>query len=170
MPSYRYSVLKPSGFTLVELLVAISIIGISFGVIISSATGIQKSGRDTQRQSDLRLIQSALQHYYADQSFFPTSDSTAPGVTNLNSGSTTLTSSIGNPSPPSSIKTYINTLPKDPSSGANYVYKALPITPCDNSATLCQKFCLYANLENPPAGGLPDQCTLTGYNLAITQP
>lgn len=159
------------GFTLVELLVSISIIGILFAVVISSATGIQKSGRDTQRQADLRNIQSALQHYYTDQGFYPTSDSSVQGAINLNSSSTNLTSNVGNPTYSGNLKTYLNALPKDPSSGSNYPYKALPNTPCDNQTTTCHQFCLYGALENAQAGGLPAQCSaVTGYNFALTQP
>ena len=50
-----------SGFTLIELLVVISIIGILAALATVSFTSTQKQARDTQRKSDLRQYQSALE-------------------------------------------------------------------------------------------------------------
>ncbi len=158
-----------NGFTLIELLVSITILGIAFGVVISSAYGIQKNGRDTQRQADLRALQAGLQQYYTDQNYFPTS---AGGTTNFTASSTTLTSTIGNPTPPASVKTYMISVPKDPSNSSGYGYEALSATStsCDNSTTTCQKYCIFTTLENNN-GSIPSQCTATGtYNHALTQP
>lgn len=49
------------GFTLVELLVVISLIGVLASLVIISFTGSQKQGRDSQRKSDLRQYQNALE-------------------------------------------------------------------------------------------------------------
>jgi len=49
------------GFTLIELLVVISLIGILAALAIVSYTGTQKQARDTQRKSDLRQYQNALE-------------------------------------------------------------------------------------------------------------
>lgn len=153
------------GFTLIELLITISIIGLVFGVVISSASIIQKNARDAKRQSDLGNIQSALQHYYADQNFYP--DSTFNLSTDTN-----LTSSDGNPVLIGASKTYIATLPKEPSTGRpNYCYLPQTISGvvCDNGSVdpsaRCHKYTLFALLE---ASGGTGSCGSTAtYNYQI---
>lgn len=49
------------GFTLIELLVVISVIGILAAIAIISFSGAQKQARDSQRKSDLRQYQNALE-------------------------------------------------------------------------------------------------------------
>ena len=51
------------GFTLIELLVVISIIGVLATVVFVSFSTAQKQARDTQRKSDLRQYQAALENY-----------------------------------------------------------------------------------------------------------
>lgn len=52
-----------SGFTLIELLVVISIIGILAALATVSFTSTQKQARDTQRKSDIKMYQTALETY-----------------------------------------------------------------------------------------------------------
>lgn len=60
------SQLKSSGFTLLELLVVISIIGILVAMGAAAYSTAQKTGRDARRQSDLKAYQSAQEQYYAE--------------------------------------------------------------------------------------------------------
>ena len=50
------------GFTLIELLVVISIIGVLASLVLVSFTGSQKQARDTERKSDIRQYQLALEN------------------------------------------------------------------------------------------------------------
>jgi type II secretion system protein G len=52
-----------AGFTLLELMVVISIIGILSAIIIANLQGANARGRDAQRQSDLRELQIAIEAY-----------------------------------------------------------------------------------------------------------
>jgi general secretion pathway protein G len=54
------------GFTLIELLVVIVIIGILATLLMANYVGVRARARDTQRKSDLRQIQSALELYRSD--------------------------------------------------------------------------------------------------------
>jgi len=61
------------GFTLLELLVVVSIIGIMVTLGISSYSTAQKKGRDAKRKSDIKEVQSALEQYYSVCSYqYPT--------------------------------------------------------------------------------------------------
>ena len=51
------------GFTMIELLVVISIIGVLATLVMVSFTSSQKQAKDTQRKSDLRQYQTALESY-----------------------------------------------------------------------------------------------------------
>jgi prepilin-type N-terminal cleavage/methylation domain-containing protein len=54
------------GFTLLELLVVISIIGILIGLGAVSYTTAQKKGRDSRRLGDMRAMSSVYEQYYSD--------------------------------------------------------------------------------------------------------
>ncbi len=60
------------GFTLLELLVVISIIAILLGFITASLTRSQKKGRDSRRQADIKAIQQAFEQYHLDESEYDT--------------------------------------------------------------------------------------------------
>lgn len=54
------------GFTLLELLIVIAIIGILISVGVASYTLAQKQSRDQRRRSDMKAMQSGWEQYYAD--------------------------------------------------------------------------------------------------------
>lgn len=88
--------LKSKGFTLVELLVVMTIIAILAGLGLVSYQGARKSARDGKRKADLEQIRSALEMYRADNGTYPADLS-------------------------GTFLTYI-TLPTDPLSGRLYPY------------------------------------------------
>lgn len=59
------------GFTLVELLIVVAIIGILSTLLTANFIGVRQRGRDAQRKSNLRQIQSALELYRSDQGGYP---------------------------------------------------------------------------------------------------
>lgn len=151
------------GFTLIELLVALAIIGIVFGAILSTFDAVRRNSRDAKRQSDLRAIQSALQHYFADQNFYPY-------VLNLTTA-LSLTSNNGNPVQTTPPKfTYLHDMPKDPSNVTQYLYEARPSS-CDNISVRCTDYCLFAKLESQITQPSSSVCTpVSPRNFYLTQP
>lgn len=165
-----------AGFTLIEVMVTVAIVLILSGFSFSVITSSQRSNRDTIRKTDLSNIQSALQQYYTDQSFYPSLT-----VTGLTVGSA-FNNCLGNPtSPCTPNKIYLNKLPGDPTSGSSYYYMKFPNSPaCDNTSvdSRCYNYCLYSSLENPPASlnspspscPIPLSVAGTTYNYVVTQP
>lgn len=51
------------GFTLMELLIVIALIGILISISVAAYTTAQKRTRDSRRQGDLKALQNALEQY-----------------------------------------------------------------------------------------------------------
>ena len=63
---------RTQGFTIVELLIVIVVIGILALLVITTYSGIQAKARDSKRQSDVGALQTQLEAYYSNFSAYPT--------------------------------------------------------------------------------------------------
>jgi uncharacterized protein (TIGR02145 family)/prepilin-type N-terminal cleavage/methylation domain-containing protein len=63
--------IRKKGFTLVEILVVVFIIGLLATMGIVSFSGIRKNARDIKRMSDIRQIQMALDSYFRNAGSYP---------------------------------------------------------------------------------------------------
>lgn len=153
---------KKSGFTLIELLVTITIIAVLAAIGLMTYTRTLKQGRDSKRQSDLGSIQSVLEQYYADQFYYPTSGSSC------SNGPLTFGCALKNPL---GSRTYMNTVPSDPTLNPQYAYTVSP-SGCDNlsATTLCTSYCVYAKLESTSTLNLGSCAANGSYNYAVSIP
>jgi prepilin-type N-terminal cleavage/methylation domain-containing protein len=62
------------GFTLIELMVVITIIAILSTIALFGISKVQSSARDAKRQQTIRGLQTALQRYYGDNASYPSGD------------------------------------------------------------------------------------------------
>ena len=112
---------KRKGFTLLELLIVIVIIGILLVLVLPNLINGPIRARDVKRKQDLNAISSGLEQYYNDNQAYPLA----------------LTSLTGS-------ATYLKEVPKDPKTKADYTY-----TPSDtNGNAIYTSFVLQATLEN----------------------
>ncbi len=116
------------GFTLIEVLVAATIIGVLAAVAVSSYTSINKRSRDSKRRSDIEQVRSALEMYRSDNGFYPPVD----------------TSGFGNVSDLTSylVTSYMPAIPSDPTSTQAYYYYAT-----NPSGVNYYGYCLCGKLE-----------------------
>lgn len=62
---------RQSGFTIVELLIVIIVIGILATLVIVTFTGIQQKARDNQRQTDVAAVASHVEAFNAQNGYYP---------------------------------------------------------------------------------------------------
>jgi len=128
---------KQNGFTLLEILVVIALLGILATIIMGSYLASLKKARDSRRKQDLEQISRALELYYSQNNSYPEDIDVDFGgpLENPNGGDY-----------------YMKMLPQDPSgatSGYNYDY-------ISNDG---QEYQLYSCLENDQD---PDYSSYTG--------
>lgn len=71
MIKIRNNTPQQAGFTIVELLIVIVVIGILAAITIVAYNGIQGRARDSQRLSDVKTIVKALEIYKANNGVYP---------------------------------------------------------------------------------------------------
>ena len=59
------------GFTIVELLIVIVVIGILAALVLNTFSGAQKRARDTERVGDINALATQLEVYYNDKGAYP---------------------------------------------------------------------------------------------------
>jgi prepilin-type N-terminal cleavage/methylation domain-containing protein len=80
---------KRKGFTLVELLVAISILAVLIAVLLPNLMGVRDKAKDSQRVQDLNTLKNSLRMYYDDkQTYVFTSGEGSEEWSDLESGCT----------------------------------------------------------------------------------
>lgn len=123
----RKSFASKKGFTLIEMLVVISIIGILTTLALASFIGIQKQARDTRRKSDLKQYQTSLEEY-ANKN-----DGLYPAYPTTTSADVTLCSDLS-----------LTNCPTDPKNESPYLYKYVTDGTVGDTATI---YSLWTTIE-----------------------
>lgn len=62
---------KQSGFTIIELLIVIVVIGILAGLVLTTFNGIQQKARDTERETDVKAMHAQVEAFWAQKGYYP---------------------------------------------------------------------------------------------------
>jgi len=66
--------LNKKGFTLVELIVVIAVLGILAGIAVPRYSGIQDRARTRADEANLKILNNAIEIYYAENGTYPSED------------------------------------------------------------------------------------------------
>jgi prepilin-type N-terminal cleavage/methylation domain-containing protein len=133
---------KQDGFTIVELLIVIVVIGILATLVITTFTGIQQKQRNSKRQAAVNATRAQLEAYFAQNNQYPT-------LADMNS-SAWLTANM---------KGFDKTQLQDPKGTSEtlvaspavdvyaYAVTASDGTACDNQTKPCTQYTLTATYE-----------------------
>lgn len=153
---------RTAGFTLVELLIAITIMVVLLILTVISLQGSEVAARDEKRKSDITVIAQQLENYYTSGTDGTSAVGRYPG-TDLMSTEALVTSTlrdidikvlrapgVDDASPMSLTMASTNSTTQSPNA-TTYIYQPLTGSGalCTVTANECRKFNLYYKLEDP---------------------
>ncbi len=147
---------RNQGFTIVELLIVIVVIGILALLVITTYSGIQAKARNSKRSSDVSTIQTQLEAFFQNSGYYP-SLADVNSTTWWSSNAKSLdTEALVDPSAPSStdcFKTHNNCFAASATS-KSYGYEAKDGSngSCEADDTTCASYTLTANYEGTVNG------------------
>lgn len=132
---------KQSGFTIVELLIVIVVIGILAALVVTTFSGVQRKARNTERETDIKAVHGQLEAYFADLG-----EGSYPQLAELNSATWRSTNMKGLDEgalkdPKGTASTFAAA-----STGTTYGYVPTPNT-CTTALKDCVAYTLTATLE-----------------------
>ncbi len=143
---------RHTGFTVIELMLVIVILGILSALIALTASGVQAKNRNSDRQTNIDAVRAQLESHYAGTDTYPT-------LTNLNDTTWRAKNmpklkdnSLKDPkwdhSEPDCTKDNRTTLASEPAANCySYQVTAADGSPCDNVKAPCVHYTLTATLE-----------------------
>ncbi len=140
------------GFTLIEVLVVVTIIAVLISIGIVSYSSVNRRSRDAKRKGDVEQLRSALEMYRADNGYYP--DVSGASWADASGLSVAL------------VPAYLPAIPSDPKNAQTYRYVASNI-----SGGNYYGYCLSALIEsevNPSDSCTPD--TLNSHNYGVKSP
>lgn len=151
----KHSEVSSNGFTVIELLIAVSIVVMLATLALTNFVAQLPKGRDVKRKDNLSQIRRALEDYSTDEraGCYP------PSLPACNQRFE------------KAGKVYLPSVPCDPRTAQSYQYSPTPSGSCPTS------YWLYATLENkndpdiPEAGCTDTGCPgMSGYNFRLGSP
>lgn len=148
-----------SGFTLVEMLVVISIIAVIIALSLPNYLGARQRAKDARKKSELNSFKQALRLYYNDYKVYPASEfglyidgCGTTGTSRCNVGDDFAAGPVG------SETVYMKWLP--PGYATEYFYSSNPAHPSDTDDFLMKV--VLDNASDPDIAASQARCGVTG--------
>jgi prepilin-type N-terminal cleavage/methylation domain-containing protein len=158
MISLKKRNLNSKGFTIVELLIVIVVIGILALLVITTYSGIQAKARNSKRQTDIQSLQTQLEAFFSQNGYYP-SLADVNSASWLSSNMKSLDQgALTDPSNPTASKTLVAS-----PTAKSYAYEVTDSSgnSCASDDTTCAKYTLTATYE----GTFNGQSTYVKTNL-----
>jgi prepilin-type N-terminal cleavage/methylation domain-containing protein len=130
------------GFTTIELLLVLVVIGILATLVFTTRSGVQQNKRNTERQTDIKELRDGLEGYFAANNHYPT-------LAELNDATWRSTHLKALEAGAFSDPSGTNSTFVDKAQANAYTYSVTSVsgTPCDNDKNPCTQYTLTATLE-----------------------
>jgi general secretion pathway protein G len=149
MISLKKRSLNNKGFTIVELLIVIVVIGILALLVITTYSGIQAKARNSKRQTDIQSVQTQLEAFFSQNGYYPSlADMNSSSWLDTNMKSLDQNALI-DPSNPSDSKTLAST---PTAKQYSYAVTNSSGSSCETDDTTCAKYTLTAEYEGTVNG------------------
>jgi prepilin-type N-terminal cleavage/methylation domain-containing protein len=162
MISLKKRNLDGKGFTIVELLIVIVVIGILALLVITTYSGIQAKARNSKRQTDIQAIQTQLEAFFSENGYYPSNHDMNEGTdATTNADSTYVASHMKSLdqealTDPSNSAGTRNLLATPDATKHQYAYAVTDSSDsadaCDTTDTTCAKYTLTAQYEGTVNG------------------
>jgi len=126
------------GFTIIELLIVIVVIGLLALLVLNSFGSPTADARDAERKTDVASVQSHLEAYYATNAMYPLATAQIEDEAEDGWADTNLEGL--------DIAALIDPSGAEVNAAGGYVYTPAP-EGCDNVDTMCTSYTLSADLE-----------------------
>lgn len=152
---------RNQGFTLVELLIVIVVIGILALLVITTYSGIQAKARNAKRQTDVQSLQTQMEAFFSQNGYYPSRadmndpDWRSDNMKSLDAGALVDPSSTCNPATDDCLVAS--------ATAKSYSYDVTDSAgaSCETTDTNCAQYTLTATYE----GTVNGQTTYTKSNL-----
>jgi len=154
------------GFTIVELLIVIVVIGILALLVITTYSGIQAKARNSKRSSDIKSIQTNLEAFYTSSGYYPSRadmNTASWRTTNMKSfDQNALKDPSSTTCDPATSTATTNPCLVAAAAAKTYSYNVTDAADasCESDDTTCQKYTLTGTFE----GTVNGKTTVTAQN------
>ncbi len=136
------------GFTIVEIIMIITVSAIIIAIVIDSTVGFQSKARDTERSADAEIITKSIERYYKAQAIV--TGATYPPTTIAASGLSTIVSdvdAIAAPNQTGNSMSIAGSASAQTPTVSQYIYQPLNLDDSLCTTIPCVKFKFYYRLE-----------------------